>query len=130
MRRTRSLSTLSGGCARWSNLSTISLAVDAVWSNKGGQYIPPTHTFGYFAIYRGTEEQAAPTALTSVLADDIAADEEIPAQEVLRESAISEVIFDKLKSYLRTFPSQGDGLHIVFGQSARPSTLSSRGSTG
>lgn len=95
-------------------LSTISLAVDAVWSNKGGQYIPPTHTFGYFAIYRGTEEQAAPTALTSVLADDIAADEEIPAQEVLRESAISEVIFDKLKSYLRTFPSQGDGLHIVF----------------
>src|SRR5690606_40326421 len=37
-------------------LSTISLAVDAVWSNKGGQYIPPTHTFGYFAIYRGTEE--------------------------------------------------------------------------
>jgi len=95
-------------------LSTISLAVDTLWSTQGTGYLPATHTFGFFAIYREPEVSTARISLNSVLTDDVAADEDIPAREVLRESPISEVIYNKLNSYLKTFPSQVDGLHIVF----------------
>ena len=62
-------------------LSTISLAVDAVWSNKGRPVHPSNAYLWLLRHLPWNRRAAAPTALTSVLADDIAADEEIPAQK-------------------------------------------------
>lgn len=95
-------------------LSTISLAVDVLWSSKPSGYLSVAHTFGTFAIYREADTKPTGISLSNIITDEVAGDEEIPARELLRQSPISDVIYSKLASYLRTFPSQADGLHVLF----------------
>jgi len=95
-------------------LSTISLSIDSLWAKGSVGHLGPEHTFGSFTIYRTNEIQPEGVSLNSVIIDDVASDEELPRKEVLRESSISDIIFTNLDTYLQTFPSQVDGLHVMF----------------
>lgn len=97
---------------KYSQLSNITSGAE-VLQNQDGNLILTKKVYGFYAIYKDSDDS------NSILSDnvfdhnDILEDEELNTKELLKISPQSNIVYRNIINYIKTFPYKIDGLNIL-----------------